>query len=250
MVRISLARSSYRLGGFDEWRNLARRLLAAEVSPEEVAFFDPEPRQQVIDFDEDETQVDDRPREFLGLRQYAVPKAFLSLARTVALHRDATRWAQLYRLLWRQTHGEPRLLAMAIDDDVLRARRMELQVSRDAQKLKTAVRFRQVEGDGEPWCVAWHRPEHRIVRWVAAHFAERFAAMKWTILTPDVSASWDGARLIFHAGTGRRAVPSPSRLERIWRAEYETAICPARRVGSAVVADWKLTRELVGCAAG
>jgi probable DNA metabolism protein len=192
---------TFRVGHFDEWRSVARRLLDAEMLPEEVAFLESEGRQQALDFGDE--HADEQQREALGLRRYAVPKGFLALARTVACHRDATRWALLYRLLWRLTHGEPRLLAADADDDVIRAQAMERQVSRDAQRMKASVRFRQVVRDGETWFVAWHRPSHYVVRMVASFFVERFAAMKWTICTPDVSICWDGNELAFLAGRSR-----------------------------------------------
>ena len=98
---------TYRVKDFDEWRSIARRLLDAELGPEEVAFLEAEERQQLLSLDEDE--ADENLRQALGLRRHVVPKAFMALARIVACHRDPTRWTLLYRLLWRLTHGEPRL---------------------------------------------------------------------------------------------------------------------------------------------
>lgn len=190
-----------RVAGFGEWRSVARRLLDAEMSPEEVAFLDAEARQQTLDFGDE--PVDEREREVLGLRRYVVPKGFLALAQTLACHRDPTRWTLLYRLLWRLTHGEARLLAADEDDDVFRARMMERQVQRDAQRMKASVRFRQVTKDDAVWFVAWHRPSHYVVRMVAPFFVERFAAMRWMICTPDESMSWNGAELAFHTGCER-----------------------------------------------
>jgi uracil-DNA glycosylase len=217
---------THRVKDFDEWRSVARRLLDAELGPEEVAFLEAEERQQRLAFDEDET--DETLRQALGLRRHVVPKAFMALARIVACHRDPTRWTLLYRLLWRVTHGEARLLAIETDDDVFRARRMEKQVTRDAHKMKAFVRFRQVEKDGDVWFVAWHRPDHFVVRMVAPFFQDRFAAMKWTILTPRESMSWDGEQLTFHAGTGRESAPSADKLEKLWLTYYGSIFNPAR----------------------
>ena len=64
-----------------------------------------EPRQPALDlFDETET------RERCRASRFRVPKNFLELAKLIALHADERRWALLYRLLWRLTHGEPKLL--------------------------------------------------------------------------------------------------------------------------------------------
>lgn len=195
------AAPAWRVSGFDDWRSVARRLLDAETSPEEVAFLECERRQQPLAFGEEGFDVE--RRELLGLRRYVVPKAFMALARLVACHRDATRWTLLYRLLWRLTHGEPRLLSKGEDDDVVRARAMEKQVERDAQRMKSSVRFRQVEKDGKTWFVAWHRASHRVAPMAAPFFVERFAAMRWMICTPDELICWDGETLAFQAGRER-----------------------------------------------
>jgi len=195
------AAPTYRVSGFDDWRRVARRLLDAEMSPEEVAFLESERRQQPLAFGDEEFDVERRER--LGLRRYVVPKAFMSLARLVGCHQDAMRWTLLYRLLWRLTHGEPRLLLADADEDVVRARAMEKQVERDAQRMKAAVRFRQVERGGEVWFVAWHRTSHRVSQLVAPFFVERFAAMRWMICTPEESLSWDGGKLAIQSGRER-----------------------------------------------
>jgi DNA polymerase len=75
--------------------------------------------------------------------------------------------------------------------------------------------------------VAWHRPDHFIVRAAAAFFADRFAAMQWSILTPDACAHWDGTRLRFTAGVeSPPAIDDPT--EDAWRAYYGAIFNPAR----------------------
>jgi len=192
---------TYRVKDFDEWRSVARRLLDSELGPEEVAFIEAEERQQLLAFGAEET--DETLRQALGLRRHVVPKAFMALARVVACHRDPTRWTLLYRLLWRVTHREPRLLLNEVDDDVRRVRAMQKQVERESQRLKESVRFRQVERAGEVWFVAWHRASHRVARMAAPFFVERFAAMRWMICTPEELVRWDGERLMFQGGQER-----------------------------------------------
>jgi len=68
-------------------------------------------------------------------------------------------------VLWRLTHGEPHVLAVAVDDDVYALRAMEKVVRRDVHKMHAFVRFRQVTGgEGADRYVAFHRPDHRVVR--------------------------------------------------------------------------------------
>jgi DNA polymerase len=143
-----------------------------------------------------------------------VPPEFVALAEKVAHHRDPNRWALLYRVVWRLTHGEPHVLAVAVDDDVYALRAMAKAVRRDVHKMHAFVRFRQVASDdGVDQYVAFHRPDHRIVRLAAPFFRDRFRVLRWTILTPDESATWDGSELAFGPGVPQRLAPAADDLE-------------------------------------
>jgi DNA polymerase len=78
--------------------------------------------------------------------------------------------------------------------------------------------------------IAWYQPDHRILRLAAPFFAERFAIMRWTILTPDASVSWDpvAKQLNFAAGVPREKAPAEDELETLWRAYYASIYNPAR----------------------
>ena len=136
-----------------------------------------------------------------------VPREFVERAETVFCHSDPERFAFLYRLLWR-LRSEPNLLKIASDPDIRRFEAMEKAVRRDIHKMRAFVRFRKIgEGDDERY-VAWFEPEHFIVERNAAFFVRRFTGMRWTILTPYASASWDGENLAIGPGArqARRAV--------------------------------------------
>jgi len=158
-----------------------------------------------------------------------VPREFVSLAAQVACHRDPKRWALLYRLLWRLTHREPHLLELLTDDDVRLAFAMEKQVRFDAHKMKAFVRFRKVvSAEANEHYIAWHRPEHYIVKATAPFFAHRFANMKWSILTPLDSAYWDGSELTFGPGAEASDARAADELEDLWRTYYANIFNPAR----------------------
>ena len=195
--------------GFPDWRRAARQLLEEEVPPEQV-FWSAEP-----------SLIGDDPRP-------QVPKAFLALAQSVAYHRDHEKWPLLYRALWRLTHGEPYLLDDAADEQISKLLSMEKSVRRDAHKMEAFVRFRQTTDDLGPHYVAWHRPDHLILRKVAPFFASRFGVMRWTILTPDESAVWDGKEVSFGPGVPRSAAPAGDELEDLWRTYYGAIFNPAR----------------------
>ena len=160
-----------------------------------------------------------------------VPREFLQLASAVACHRDASRWDDLYRVLWRLTHGEPRLLDVATDPDVHRLSVMERAVSRAAHKMKAFVRFRAVSGataQEDTRYVAWFEPAQSVVERVAPFFARRFASMRWSILTPSRCVHWDRDALHFTDGLPRSAAPSDDVLEELWRTYYAHIFNPAR----------------------
>ncbi|MBP3955619.1 TIGR03915 family putative DNA repair protein [Gemmata sp. G18] len=200
---------------FAAWRGAARALLAAEVSPADVLFDD-----------------GTAPGLFAAAElppvpagpALEVPRAFVALAESVSCHRDPQRWGRLYRALWRLTRGEPHLLDLATDDDVAWLFRAEKSVRRDAHKMKAFVRFRKV---GEHF-VAWHRPDHRIVRRVAPFFRRRFPEMHWSVLTPDDSVTWDREGLHFGPGVSARDAPPPDVLEDMWKTYYRATFNPAR----------------------
>lgn len=208
---------------YDDWRREARTLLATGVDPDEVEFRAEDLQQGLFD------QLD-APSQQRGHAASAtvVPKRFLELAEKVACHRDARRFQWLYRLLWRLTHGESHLLDVVTDDDVYRLVQMEKAVRRDAHKMKAFVRFRRLVEDGQERFVAWHRPDHRIVKLTAPFFARRFPAMLWTIMTPDESVSWDQGELTYGPGVPASSAPRAEEVEQLWRTYYASIFNPAR----------------------
>ncbi len=163
-----------------------------------------------------------------GSAEFRVPKIFMEMARKVACHRDPQRWAKLYRVLWRLTHGEPKLLAIIVDPDVYELLRMEKAIRHDVHKMRAFVRFRAVQHEGDAWYVAWFEPEHHIVEMNARFFRDRFTSMRWSILTPDRCAHWDGANLSFTHGVPKSEAPQDDAIERLWTTYYSHIFNPAR----------------------
>ena len=218
---------------FGAWRAAARRLLLDGVEPRGVAWRDADDAQQGLGLAIDTGGAGEaRPLE--GFR---VPRRFVELAEAGACHADPERWALLYRLLWRQTHREPRLMDVATDPDVHRLLRMEKAVRRDTHKMKAFVRFRTVEHEGATVYVAWFEPEHHVVERASAFFAERFASMRWSILTPRRCAHWDGASVAFTPGVSRAEAPTEDVLETLWRTYYASTFNPARLRTNAMRAE-------------
>jgi len=159
---------------------------------------------------------------------FRVPKKFLRLAEQVALHSDRQRWPLLYRILWRLTHGEPKLLEVFVDPDISQASDLAKSVRHDIHKMRAFVRFREIAREDGTWFVAWFEPQHHIVEHNAQFFIDRFAGMRWSILTPERCAHWDGAELRITDGVDRSQAPGEDKIEDLWRTYYANIFNPAR----------------------
>jgi probable DNA metabolism protein len=200
----------------DRFRAMARRLLAAGLAPENVGWTD-----------------DDAPALFSeelpnGQAAINVPREFPTLARAVACHRDPRRWSLLYQAVWRFAQGERALLQNAADPLVHALHRMEKSVRHDSHRMTAFVRFRSVTDETGERFIAWHEPRHRVLRMTADFFIDRFAAMRFSILTPDLTLCWDGEIACFTPGLTRADALSGDCVEAWWQRYYAAIFNPAR----------------------
>jgi len=220
MIRIQLPRPD----DYEGWRDAARALALADIAPADVVWTVAGDAGDLFAEPASETLPPPISPAF------AVSKRFLDLAESVVLHRDPERFGLLYAMLCRLKDA-PAL----IDDeaDALR-RRLDLlgsEVRRDIHKMRAFVRFREVDGA----YVAWFEPSHHIVRANAGFFMRRYATMRWSILTPELSIHWDGATLVEAAGATRGDAPSDDPVEDLWKSYYASIFNPARlKVGTMV----------------
>ena len=218
-------------GLFESWQKNARELLKKNVAPRDVVWVEESGQQPLFgggsNGDAVEGGENAPPSDGGASSSFRVPKRFVDLARNVAAFRDLKKWNLLYSVLWRIAHENHHLLNVETDDEVIQLLRMEQAVSRDVHHVHAFVRFKKVEGpDGERY-VAWYKPDHKSIRRAAPFFAERFASMRWSILTPDGSAHWDGKILTF--GEGADVPPAnEDELEELWSRYYATTFNPAR----------------------
>jgi probable DNA metabolism protein len=206
---------------FEGWRKAARALALNDIRPAEVRW--------KIRGDEPELFASEKTAPPFELPQgtFNVPAKFVELAQSAILHRDAERFAILYRLLWRLRTNHD-LLDIATDPDVAEVTAMAKAVRRDEHKMHAFVRFREVGRERDSHYVAWFEPEHHIVELAAPFFASRFADMPWSILTPEICAHWDGHSVSFTPGVAKAAAPTEDRLEETWRSYYASIFNPAR----------------------
>jgi len=158
---------------------------------------------------------------------FTVPRGFIDLAKAAVCHRDPERFALLYRLLLKLRTGRHAMEDRA-DPLLDRLERMAKEVRRDAHKMHAFVRFREVEEEDGTRFVAWFEPDHHIVRREAGFFMRRFANMRWSILTPDLTIHWDGKRLSETPGATRRDAPDGDPVEETWKTYYASIFNPAR----------------------
>jgi len=223
---MSLRRIALKNGAdLDGFRLAARRLIAANVHPDQVVF-----------------TVADTPDLFGGEATGEAPplrlkRAAAALVEAVVCHRDRERYALLYRLVWRLLHGEPALLEIASVALVHRLALMAHTIRRDLHKMHAFVRFRRLEEASGERYVAWFEPDHFILEAAAPFFVDRFRPLDFAILTPIGSLRWDGRILVFGPPAQRADAPSGDAFEDGWRGYYESVFNPARVNPSAMRAE-------------
>src|SRR5262249_13983138 len=156
MRRVVLANET----DWEGWRKAARSLALAGVAPEDV-------RWAVRSHDE---EGDPLPE---GQGSFSVARALVSLAALAIQARDPTRFALLYRLVWRANAGE-RLLDAANDEAVRRAQGLAFAVRAEAHRMRTHVRFLPVQEGNAVRYLGWYEPAHFVLEANAQLFARRF----------------------------------------------------------------------------
>lgn len=207
-----------RIGTDVAWRDAAKRLISAGVSPQNVLW----------DFDHTMGALFDTATPLPPItRQIKAPQSFVAMADTVIWHKDPQRFARLYALLWRLRH-QPGLMQDSTDPELAKLQQMEKGVQRCKHKMKALVRFRDLrQGDTRRSFAAWFAPTHHTVEPNAPFFARRFADMDWMIATPDVTAQFIDGNLSFHPGQPKPDLPEDA-PEALWCSYFCNIFNPAR----------------------
>jgi uracil-DNA glycosylase len=209
---------------FDAWRTAARALVSEGCAPDKMLW--------------QEGAATDLFAQNAPLPETVatlfVPRAFIELAHSAICHRDPERFALLYTLLWR-LQRQRALIDDHADPLVRRVEELAKAVRRDIHKMRAFVRFREIATPSpadsdhtESRYVAWFEPEHHIVRTNAAFFVRRFASMKWSILTPELSIHWNGTVLTEGPGAQKSDAPDGDPVEEVWKTYYSSIFNPAR----------------------
>jgi DNA polymerase len=214
---------------FDGWRDAVRGLVLDQVPPDQVVW-------QVGEDDPGELFAGQMPVVPADRGAFSVPRAFIDLARSAILHSDRQRFALLHTLLDRVL-AQPGLMEDQADPLVRKVEGFAQAVRRDIHKMRAFLRFREAQDDGGTRYVAWFEPEHHIVRANAGFFVDRFATMRWSILTPEISIHWDGKRLTQGPGALRADAPAGDPVEAVWKTYYASIFNPARVKAGAMLKE-------------
>jgi DNA polymerase len=128
-------------------------------------------------------------------------------------------------VLWRLA-GEPLLLQAAGDPDSDQARGFAAAVAAAGQKMRAFAGFAPLSDDPATH-LAWFEPAHRVTEAVAPFFARRFAGQRFSLLTPDACAHWNGRALSFTPGADPADAPRGDTLEAWWRGRYAGLLEPS-----------------------
>jgi len=230
----TLARHGVTLAAHDDfagWRDRARDLVRAGIAPDRVEWV--LPGQAAGDL----FGAGPPPAPPDDAAPVRATRDFLDLAARAALHADPARFDLLYRLLWR-LQTAPRLIADRADREVRAVDALARAVRRDIHKMRAFVRFREVrDAAGRDHYVAWFEPQHHILAANAGFFVRRFAAMRWSILTPQGALHWDGETLHQGPPASRADAPAADPAEALWRTYYAAIFNPARLKIDAMVKE-------------
>jgi uracil-DNA glycosylase len=216
---------------FDGWRDAARQLARAAISPDQVRW--------VVKGDASDDLFEQSSTTLPDARAGAELTVSRELVRRLAdliHHSDPDRFDFMYRLLLR-VGREKDLLRIASDPDIQKFERMEKAIRRDAHKMHAFVRFRKIEVDGNERFVAWFEPEHYIAEREADFFVKRFTGMTWTIMTPWRTIAWDGKALTVAPGARKEDAPREDGAEDLWRTYFSSIFNPARLKVKAMQAE-------------
>lgn len=144
------------------------------------------------------------------------------------LHSDPQRFALVYRVIWRITQ-DATLPGCLSDPDIHACAMLEKAVHRDTHKMRAFLRFRECPGEeGTKLYVAWFEPDHHILAANVDFFVRRFATMRWRIITPSLTADYDGTQVRFAPGGRRQDAPADDACEKAWAVYFRSIFNPAR----------------------
>ncbi len=202
MLNVGLASET----DWEGWRRAVRALVLAGIPPDDVTWHVG-------------VSGDALPQES---GKFGVSRSLMELTEVAIQARDPGRFALLHRLV-----ASPEAAKLA------EANRLALQVRAEAHRMRTQMRFMNVDGR----YVGWFVPRHFVLEANAQLLSRRFSDIPVSILTPAGSAHWHSTPPAFLAGDAMQGWPrdiaDDAALAAAWR-EHGDAWLAAARSGTAI----------------
>ncbi|WP_051237281.1 TIGR03915 family putative DNA repair protein [Ottowia thiooxydans] len=206
----------------DEFLRVLKHALTLKLDPSDVIWDDGQAQASLLD----DGAASPLTSEVDGA-QILLPRGFLTLVRSSALHDDPDRYVLMHTAAVNILRDRS-AWSDALNPVRLRLERMAREVHREIHKMHAFVRFRVVKDEAGECHVAWFEPAHHIVRAATPFFVDRFAAMRWSILTPRGCVQWDRHSLIHGPAASPAEAPQADDGEALWLAYYRSIFNPAR----------------------
>lgn len=176
---------------FAAWRRAARALLRQGVEPSQIEWAESEEGGATVT----DVALAVVPVVPVASAAPAVPRQLLARLKTAACFRAPDRWALLYRILWRWTHGERHVVDLKDADGALLDQRIRV-VEHETDDLVILTLFRRRDPSmGLPELVGWYEPHHDLLERAAARVGARMGDSTWMLATPQGAAFWNGMLL-------------------------------------------------------
>ncbi|WP_457808356.1 TIGR03915 family putative DNA repair protein [Kushneria sp. EE4] len=220
------------------WRDHARRLLAARVSPGEVLWQSEASAGDL--FASNDTDLPPSGEDPLALKLSRQDLRRLECASHYwPSHHQECRWALLYRVVWRLAQGEGEALLAGDRDGAVIEQRVKA-VNHEVHHIHAFLRFHPQPANTEqqhaPEFIAWFEPRHDVLEAAARHFIDRMGQHRWLIMTPEGTIVCDGRQWHIECPeSGAFTVQDYQALaemtedaEDLWLAYYASTFNPAR----------------------
>lgn len=138
----------------------------------------------------------------------AISRELLKSLKAAACFHAPDRWALLYRVLWRWTHGERAAVSPDDPDGTLLALRVQAVEQETSALLALTLFRRRAPSMGLPEFVGWSEPKHDVLTRVAEIFVERMGESTWMLATPRGAVFWNGMLLRIGQPVGEAGKPT------------------------------------------
>ncbi len=222
---------------FTNWELAILPYLFNDVSSDKISWFDvfdstkdPSTNYQSDLFTEslDLKCLKKPPSSFLNdLHNLKFYQEFSRFASNVLCHNNQTKFDILYDF-YRSYSKNFKIIHNPLEPNLHKLKVFSKQVTRDIHKMQAFVRFNEFSKDGKVIYVAYHKPDHYILKKNYKFFVERFNTMNWIIFTPYAMLSWNSHQVFYQEQEYHpKTLPEDPFVE-LWQTYFSNIFNPAR----------------------